>query len=216
MKRRRWSQPAPGKAPMKNPTAVPLRIAHLDCKISPTVGHRSLNFTSSALIFHPFFRGNQHLADAEKPHDDDNEGHPVHQLGNIVNKPRRPLHHVEPTVPRARPRTALISDFGDGFTADENNAQHPHHDQAEIFRRAELQAEGRQRHTDEYQSESPENAGNKGTDGGDTQRRPAATLPRHLVTVEGGYDGCTFTRNIDQDRCRRSAIFGAVIDIAPS
>jgi hypothetical protein len=44
------------------------------------------------------------------------------------------------------------------------------------------------------------------------ERRPGAALPRHLVAVDGGHGGRGFAGQVDEDRRRRAAVLGAVIN----
>src|SRR6266511_851473 len=55
-------------------------------------------------------------------------------------------------------------------------------------------------------------SGEERTECGDAQRRSGASLPRHLVAVDGGDDRRRLARDVDQDRRGRAAVLGAVID----
>ena len=55
-------------------------------------------------------------------------------------------------------------------------------------------------------------AGDEGGDGGNAERRAGASLLRHLVAVEAGDHRGRFSRHVEQDRRRRTAVLGAVIN----
>ena len=69
-----------------------------------------------------------------------------------------------------------------------------------------------QRRGQEHQPEDGQGSGNKRAKSGNAQGRARSSLAGHLVAVQTGDDGCRFSGNIDQDRSRRPAIHGPVIN----
>ena len=55
-------------------------------------------------------------------------------------------------------------------------------------------------------------AGDERTDGTSGERRTGAAVLRHQIAFERGGDGRRFARSVEQDRRRRAAVHGAVID----
>jgi hypothetical protein len=58
----------------------------------------------------------------------------------------------------------------------------------------------------------PNAAGEERAERGHRERRAGAALARHLVAVDGSHHRRRFARHVDQDRRRRTAVLGAVVD----
>jgi hypothetical protein len=86
------------------------------------------------------------------------------------------------------------------------------HHQREIFRRTELQRDGRERRGRERDQQRRDAAGEERTQRGNAERGSRASPTRHLVAVDGGHDRGRFARDVDQDGGGRAAVLGAVID----
>ena len=208
--------PAPGRAPMKNPIAVPRIIDHFTCQISPNVGQRSLNFTSIVFIFIRSSAETRTSPMPNRPMTTTTKETPSISWGISYTKRGAPCTTSMPTVPRAIPMTPLISDFDMDFpptntmvksipiTIRLKNSAGPNF-------RANFATGERRRSMSPIVPRMP---ATKEADRGNSQGYPAASLARHLVTVNGGYNGRALTRNIEQDRGRRPAVHGAVVDRA--
>ena len=84
--------------------------------------------------------------------------------------------------------------------------------QREIFRRAEEQGELDEERRQEGDGDRAEGARHEGADRGGRKRRGAAALPGHEIALDRRHDRPGFARRIEQDRGRRAAIHGAVIE----
>ena len=82
----------------------------------------------------------------------------------------------------------------------------------EVVRRTELQGGGRERWCEERHRHGGHGAGEEGAEGGGGQGWPRSSLFGHLVAVQRGHDRGRLSRQVEQDRRRRAAVLGAVVD----
>lgn len=90
-----------------------------------------------------------------------------------------------------------------------------HHAQAskaQIFRRPEGFRHLRQRRRYEHQADDGNRSGDKGTEGSHAEGRSRSSLQCHLMAVETGDHCGRLSRDIDQDRSRRSSVHGPVVN----
>ena len=85
-------------------------------------------------------------------------------------------------------------------------------EKAEILRRPEAEGEPGQRGSQEHESDDADRSGDVGADGGDGKGRTRTTLPRHGITVDTGHHRGRLSGNPHQDRRRRPAVHGAVVN----
>ncbi len=117
-----------------------------------------------------------------------------------------------PTRPNSRPR----KDHRDRLD-DRSAGQHDRGDQAERHQRAivgrpEFLRHARERLGEQHDDHRADRAGEERAHRRYRQRRAGAAVARHLVAVEACHHRRRFARQVDQDRGRRAAVGGAVID----
>jgi len=104
--------------------------------------------------------------------------------------------------------TAFSSDPRASTTA----AIRPQTHQREVFRRAELQRDARERRRRERDQQRGDATGEEGAERGDAQRRSGAALTRHLVAIDGGDNRGCLAGDVDQDGRGRAAVLGPIVD----
>ena len=97
--------------------------------------------------------------------------------------------------------------------AEHRGGQHQrqHHDR-EVRRRPDVDGDVGQRRGEERHQQGADGAGDEGADRRGGEGLGGATLPGHLVALDGGHHRRGLTGGVQQDRRRRAAVHAAVVD----
>ena len=158
------------------------------------------------------FQVDDDLGDAEQAHGDGREVDAVRQLGDVEGEA------LGAGVDVGADQAEQQAEEHHGDRLDDRAAgQHDGGDEAERHQRAvvgrpELLGHARQRLGEQHDDQRADGAGEERADGRDRQCRAGAPIARHLVAVETGHHRRRFARQVDQDRGRRAAVGGAVVD----
>ena len=154
----------------------------------------------------------EHLADREHADRDDDEvdtGEEFHLPEGEARGGAEEVgaHARDPQADERREQR--LDDRSAGEQHDQREAKRH---QPEVLGRAEREREPGERRRDQHQPEHADRAGDERGDRGDAERGAGAAPARHLVAVEAGHDRGGFAGNVEQDRRRRAAVLGAVVD----
>ena len=153
-----------------------------------------------------------HLRDAEESDGNWHEPDPVCKL-------RKAEHHTRHTridVDADEAKQHAEDDHDDGLRGrpvrQHHRADETQNDQAHRLDRRELQGEECERHAHQGDGQRGKGTGNERADTGDGERRPGASLPRHLVAVDARDDRRGLARHVDENGRRRAAVLRSVED----
>ena len=139
---------------------------------------------------------------------------PMPSISSGMLKEKRAMPELTsvPTMPSSRPRIVMQHGLEHRAARQRHGRDQAEHHQREILGGVELEREVGQRRREGGDDQRRDAAGEERPQRRDAQRRPGPALPRHLVAVEHGDDRRHLARQIDQDRGRRAAVGGAVVD----
>ncbi len=127
-------------------------------------------------------------------------------------KRRTPEFTSVPTRPSSRPSTTMAIAFTSEPRASTTAAIRPHTISEKYSAGpncSAIRASGGAATTISSVAHGP---GEERAHRGNAERRSGASLPRHLMAVDGGDDGRSLARDVDQDGGGRAAVLGAVVD----
>ena len=142
----------------------------------------------------------------------DDEVDTFEELANPEREPRRGgvgvlAHHAEQQAQHDHRQRLEQRPAGEGDRRDQSE-----HHQGEVLRGAELEGGGRQRWSEQGDQHRRHGPGEERTERSGGQGRAGSPLLGHLVTVERGDGRRRLPGDVDQDRGRRAAVLGPVVD----
>ena len=204
--------PPPGTRPSRNPSPLPRSIGRHEARQSASDGHRlrmrsvtTLLFASRSTLLRTSVNPNSPMTTARS-------STPADRLTDPKVKRSRPFTTSMPTAAIKNPSAIISTPFTGEPLIMKSVQTTPSTIKREVLGWAEPDGDrgdgrSKERHHDDAQCACDERS-----DCRDAERRPRASLFRHLVTVDAGHDGRGFARNVQQDRGRRAAIHRAIED----
>ena len=198
--------------PIRNPITVPRQIGMCASRHSCRDGRRSRRrgrITSGGSRCPAV---SEDLGEPEEPDGHRHHADAVAQLRHAVGEAEVAAHLVDADhaqeQPQRRHGQPLQHRAGVHVREDEQAEQQ----QREVLGRPEAQRERGERRRQQHQRDHAHRPRDVGAHGGDGQRRARAPLARHRVAVDARHDRGRLAGNAHQDRRRRAAVHGAVVD----
>ena len=152
------------------------------------------------------------LGDAEQA---DGQGHEVQAAVELADPEREPGNGGELVLADGAEQQPE-HDHGERLdrrpAGQGNGGQEAQDHDGEVVRRTELQRGRREWRSEQRHCHGGHGAGEEGAEGGSGQGGSRSSLLGHLVAVQRGHDRGGLSRQVEQDRCGRPAVLGAVVD----
>ena len=154
----------------------------------------------------------QRLADREQR--DRERGHldAVEKVGDAEREPRLAGLQVDADEAEREPERQRGQAPQRRIAEGRRDGDEGEHHQRKVVGRPERERELHHPRREEREAERGDQSGDERADRRRCQRRPAATLSRHLVAFERGDDRGALARRVQQDGGRRAAVHAAVVD----